>query len=147
MKAAQQQLNQDFSAFLCQIRTLVRRAYRALTQSVEEIVLTSFIEGLSKSRLRWELRKSKPATTDDALALAMEFCSFLEIDEGTPSISKVAETSVTAVSRGTAEPFTKNWSDELVRTITEGFKNAMPKRSQEASRQRNSTPNRNQSPA
>ena len=72
LKAARQQPNQDISAFLCDIRNLARRAYRAFPHLNEQIVLTSFIEGLSDSTLRWELRKSKPATADDALALAME---------------------------------------------------------------------------
>ena len=79
LKAARQQPNQDISAFLCDIRTLARRAYRAFPHLVEQIVLTSFIEGLSDAKLRWELRESKPATADDALALAMELNSFLEI--------------------------------------------------------------------
>ena len=144
LKAARQQPNQDFSAFLCDIRTLARRAYRAFPHLVEQIVLTSFIEGLSYATLRWELRKSKPATADDALALAMELISFLEIEKGAPSTSKMAETSVNAISRETLEPRTKEWMDELVRTLTDGIKNAMPKPSQEGSQQRNSTPNRNQ---
>ena len=52
------------------------------------------------------------------------------------------ETSVNAISCETPEP--KEWIDELVRTLMDGIKNAMPKPSQEGSRQRNSTPNRNQ---
>ena len=144
LKAARQQHNQDFSAFLCDIRTLARRAYRAFPHLVEQIVLTSFIERLSDSTLRRELRKSKPATADDALALAMELNSFLEIEKGAPSTSKMAETSVNAMYRETPEPPTKEWMDELARTPTEVFKNAMTKPNQEDSRQRNSTPNRNQ---
>ena len=144
LKAARQQPNQDISAFLCNIRTLARRAYRAFPHLEEQIVLTSFIEGLSDATLRWELRKSKPATGDDALTLAMELNSFLEIDKGAPSTSKMAEASGNAISRETPEPPTNEWMDELVRTLTEGFKNAMAKRNPEVSRQRNSTPNRNQ---
>ena len=75
----------------------------------------------------------------------MELKSFLETEKGAPSKSKMAETSVNAISRETHEPPIKEWMDELVRTLTEGFKSAMPKPSQEVSRQRNSTPNRNQS--
>ena len=144
LKAARQQPNQDISAFLCDIRTLAQRAYRAFPHLEEQIVLTSFIEGLSDATIRWELRKSKPPTADDARALAMELNSFLEIEKGAPLTSKVVETSVNAISRETPEPPTKEWMDELVRTLTEGFKNAMPKPSQEVSRQRYSTPNRNQ---
>ena len=142
LKTARQQPNQDISAFLCDIRTHARRAYRAFSRLAEQIVLTSFIEG--DATLRWEFRKSKPATADDAVALAMELNSFLENEKGGPSPSKMAETSVNAISREAPEPSTKEWMDELVRTPTEGFKNAMPKPSQEVSRQRDSTPNRNQ---
>ena len=74
----------------------------------------------------------------------MELNSCLEIEKRAPSRSKMAETSVNAISREAPEPPTKEWMDELVRTLTEGFKNAMPKPNQEVSRQRNSTPNRNQ---
>ena len=146
LKAARQQPNQDISAFLCDIRTLARRAYRVFPHLVEQIVLTSFIEGLSDATLRWELSKTKPATADDALGLAMELNSFQEIEKGAPSTSKMAETSVNAISRETPEPPTKEWMDELVRTLTDGIENAMPKPSQEGSRQRNCTPNRNQPP-
>ena len=131
---------------MCDIRTLARRAYRAFPHLVEQIVLTSFIEGLSDATPRWELRKSKPATTDDALALAMELNSFPEIEKGAPSTSKMAENSVNAISRETPEPLTKEWMDELVRTLAEGFKNAMPKPNPKNSRQRISTQNRNRPP-
>ena len=144
LKAARQQPNQDISAILCDIRTLAQRAYRAFPHLAERIVLTSFIEGLSDATLRWELRKSKPATDDDALALAMELNSFLENEKGAPSTSKMAETSVNAISRETPEPPTKEWMDELVRTPTEGSRNAMPQPNPAVSRQRNSRPNRDQ---
>ena len=144
LKADRQQPNQDISAFLCDIRTLTRRAYRAFRHLVEQIVLTGFIESLSDAMPRWELRKSTPATADDAVALAVEMSSFLEIEKRTPSTSKMAETSVNAISLKAPEPSTKEWLDEFVRTLTEGFKNIMPKPSQEVSRERNSTPNRNQ---
>ena len=111
LKAARQQPNQDISAFLCDIRTLAGRAYRAFPHLVEQIVLTSFIEGLSDATLRWELRKSKPATADDALAMAMELNSFLEIEKGTPSTSKMAEASVNAISRETlSHPPKSGWT-------------------------------------
>ena len=104
LKTARQQPNQDISAFLCDIRTLARCAYRALPRLVEQIVLTSFFEGLSDATLRWEFRKS---IADDALALAMQLNSFLENEKGAPSPSKMAETSVNAISREAPEPSTK----------------------------------------
>ena len=74
----------------------------------------------------------------------MELNSFLEIEKGAPSTSKMAKTSVNSISRENPEPPAKEWMDELVRTLTDGIKNAMPKPSQEGSRQRISTQNRNQ---
>ena len=145
LKAARQQPNQDIAAFLCNIRILARRAYRAFPHLVEQIVLTSFIEGLSDATFRRQLRKSKPATADNALAMAMELNSFLGFKKRAPKTIEMAETSVNATSLEVPEPSTTEWKEELVRTLTEVFKDAMPKPSQEVSRQRNSTPNHNQS--
>ena len=145
LTATRQQPNQDFSAFLCDIRTLARRAYRTLPHLSVQIVLTSFNEGLSDATIRYELKKSKPATADDALALAMELKFFQEIDKRAPSTSKMAKTSVSASSREAPEPCAEDWMEERVRTLTEGFKNAKPNPNQGDSRQRNSTSNHNQS--
>ena len=134
LKTARQQPNQVISSFLCDIRTPARLAYCAFPHLVEQIVPTSFIEGLSDdATLPWELKKSKPATVDDVLALAMELYSFLEIEQGAPSTSKMPKTSVNAISCETPAPPAKKWMDEFVPTLTEGFKNAMPKPSQEVS--------------
>ena len=80
LKAARQQPNQTIAAFLCDVRTLNRRVYRGQPLIEEQMVLTSFIEGLHDSQLRWELRKSKPASPDAALALAVELHAFMEMD-------------------------------------------------------------------
>ena len=45
-----------------------------------EILLTTFIDGLSNPTVRWEVRKAKPADADAALQAAVETLSFLEID-------------------------------------------------------------------
>ena len=74
----------------------------------------------------------------------MELNSFLEIEKEAAPTSEMAETSVNAISREALEVSNNEWMDELVRTLTEGFKNAMLEPNQEGSRQRNSTPNRNQ---
>ena len=65
LKAARQQPNQTIAAFLCDIRTLARRVYRGQPLIEEQMVLTSFIEGLHDEQLRWELLKSKPANPSD----------------------------------------------------------------------------------
>ena len=143
MKAARQQPNQIISGFLCDIRILTCRANRAFPHLIEQIVLTSFIEGLTDSSLRWELRKSKPATANDALALAMGLNSFLVIEKGTPFSSHTkAETSVNMISRDRPEQSNHQIMEYLVRTLTEGIRNSMPKPEQRNNRQRSETPNR-----
>ena len=42
------------------------------------MVLTRFIEGLHDAQHGWELRKSKPASPDAALALAVELHAFMK---------------------------------------------------------------------
>ena len=51
-KAAKQQPKQDIAAFLCDVRTLARRAYRDFPEMIDPIVLTTFVEGLSDKTLR-----------------------------------------------------------------------------------------------
>ena len=129
LKAARQQPNQDIASFLCHVRTLARRAYRAFPQLYEQIVLTRFIEGLSDSTLRWELRKSKPATADEALNMAIELNSFLELEKGARSTSTVApESAVNQVSRTSSEIQTNDLMDTFVRTLTEKLNKALPHR-------------------
>ena len=127
LKAARQQPNQDIASFLCDVRTLARRAYRAFPHLIEQIVLTSFIEGLSDSTLRWELRKSKPATADEALTMAIELNSFLELEKSARSTSTVApESAVNQVSRTSSEIQTNDLMDTFVRTLTEKLNKALP---------------------
>ena len=73
----------------------------------------------------------------------MELNSFLEIEKGAPSTSKMTEASVNAISLEAPELSTKNWIDEFDRMLTERFKNAMLNLNQEVSEPK-STPNRNQ---
>ena len=81
LKAASQQPRQDIATFLCDIRTLARRAYRDLQHLIEQIVVTSFTEGLNYSTLRWELRKLKLENADHALTKApkLQACFELEV--------------------------------------------------------------------
>ena len=127
LKAARQQPNQDIASFLCDVRTLAHRAYRAFRHLIEQIVLTSFIERLSDSTLRWELRKSKPATADKAPTMAIELNSFLELEKGARSTSTVApESAVSQVSRTSSELQTNDLMDTFVRTLTEKLNKALP---------------------
>ena len=81
LKAAKQQPEQEIANFLCDLRTLARRAYRASPHLIDQIVLTSFVEGLKSPTLRWELRKAKPRTVEEALTLAIELDSFIGTGE------------------------------------------------------------------
>ena len=66
-KAAKQQPKRDIAAFLCDVSTLARRAYRDFPEMIDPMVLTTFVEGINDKSLRWELRRGKPQTTDDAV--------------------------------------------------------------------------------
>ena len=81
LKAAKQQPDQDITTFLCDIRTLARRAYRDNPELIDQMVLTSFVEGLKSPTLRWELRKAKPRVAEDALRFAMEIDSFIQLEK------------------------------------------------------------------
>ena len=143
-KATGQQPNPEIFAFLCGIRTLARRNYPSFTKSVEQSVLTSSVERLSGSTLWWEHRESNPPIVDDYLALGLELKFSLVIKTRTPSTTKLAKTSVNAISCDAPEPSTKEFLDEIVRIPTYGLKKTMPKRSPEAFRTQNSTPSGNQ---
>ena len=96
LKAPRQQSNQTIAAFLCDVRTLAKRVYRGQPLIEEQMLLTSFIEDLHDAQLRWELRKSKPANPDAALALAVEPHAFMEMDPGLKSGSQATVNMVSA---------------------------------------------------
>ena len=123
LKAAKQQPNQDISAFLCDVRTLARRAYRDTPGLIDPMVMTCFIEGLKDKTLRWELRKAKPATADQALTLAMELNSFLEIERGGAEASQ----PVNRVS--TDDTPASDLMTEFVRTLRQELQRSRPQNS------------------
>ena len=67
----------------------------------EQIVLASFIEELHDAQIRWELRKSKTASPDVALALAVELHAFMEMD---PSIRSWSQATVNMISATPPKP-------------------------------------------
>ena len=85
LKAARQQPGQDIATFLCDIRTLARRAYRDHPHLLEQKVVTSFIEGLNKSTIRQELRKLKLENADHALTEALELQTYLDLEGPNPT--------------------------------------------------------------
>ena len=137
LKAAQEQPNQTLAAFLCDIRTLARRVYRGQPLIEEHMVLTSFIEGLHDSQLRWELRKSKPASPDAALALAVELHAFMEMD---PSLKSGSQATVNMVSALPPQPLIARASTSqddmmgtLIQTIRQEIQKALPQTNQNSS--------------
>ena len=117
LEATRQQPGQDIATFLCDIRTLARRAYRDHPHLMEQIVVTSFIEGLNNSTLRWELRKLKPENADHALTKALELQAYLEL-EGRNPIGTASSGSV-GVNHMTNQFLTENTAifDEFVRSL------------------------------
>ena len=117
LKAARQQPGQVIATFLCDIRTLTRRAYRDHPHLLEQIVVTSFIEGLNNSTLRWELRKLKPENADHALTKALELQAFLELEGRNPI--GTASSGSAGVNHMTNQFLTENSAifDEFVRSL------------------------------
>ena len=150
LKAAKQQSSQDIATFLFDIRTLVRQAHRAHPHLIDQLVLTSFIEGLKSSTLRWELRKTKPTTADEALTLAIELNYFLALGRQTnaPASSSFPR-SISSIAANTSEmdpmdELVKSYGNEIndLNSPTRGKQNS-PERFQ--NQYRNSDRNRNRS--
>ena len=147
LKAARQQPNQTIAAFLCDGRTLARRVYRGQPLIKEQMVVTSFIEGLHDSHLRWELRKSEPASPDAALALAVELHAFMEMD---PSLRNGSQAAVNMVSATPLQPLmaTASTSQDdmmgtLIQTMGQEIHKVLPQTNQNSSNSRsNSTDGR-----
>ena len=143
MKAARQQPNQTIAAFPCGVRTLARRVYRGQPLIEEKVVLTNFIEGLHDAQLRWDFRKSKPASPDAALALAVEFIAFIEMD---PSLREGSQATVNVVSATPPQPLmtTAPISQEdmmgtLIQTIRQEIQKVLPQTNQNSSTSRSSS--------
>ena len=117
LKAARQQPGQDIATFLCDIRTLARRAYRDHLHLLEQIAVTSFIEGLNNLTLRWELRKLKPENADHALTKALELEAYLELEGRNPI--GTASSGSAGVNHMTNQFLTENTAifDEFVRSL------------------------------
>ena len=78
VKSLRQLPGQDVSVFY---RTLRERAGKFHTDDTvrNEILLTTFIEGLANSVVHRGVRKAKPTVVEDALSLALELQSYLNL--------------------------------------------------------------------
>ena len=90
-------------SYVCELRSLAQKAFpEAADENVRnQIVLTTFIEGLLNPTLRWETRKSKPADVNAALITAVEMQSFLDLEH--PLTDKTPK-PVNAVSQSDTFP-------------------------------------------
>ena len=115
LKAAKHQPQQEIANFLCDLRTLARRAYRTSPHLIDQIVLTSFVEGLKSPTLRWELRKAKPRTVEEALTLAIELDTFISL-ERTNYLGSASQSNFSINQIGSVVP-QPGTIDELVRSL------------------------------
>ena len=143
LKAARQQPNQTIAAFLCDVRTLARSVYRRQPLIEEQMVLTSFIEGLHDDQLRQDLRKTKPASPDAALTLAVELNAFMEKD---PSLRGGSQATVNMVSATppqslmtTASTSQGDMMGTMIKTIRQEIQKALPQTNQNSSKSRSSS--------
>ena len=105
LKAAKQQPEQEIANFLRDLRTLARRAHRASPHLIDQIVLTSFVEGLKSPTLRWELGKAKPRTVEEALTLAIELDSFIALERTNyPGSASQSNFSVNQIGSAIPQP-------------------------------------------
>ena len=130
LKTARQQPIQTTAAFLSDVRTLARRVYRGQPLIEEQMILTSFIEGLHDAQLRWELWKSKVTSTDAALALAVELHAFMEMDH---SLRSGSQATVNMVSDNlpqqliaTASSPREDMMGTLIQTIRQEIQKVLP---------------------
>ena len=116
LKAAKQQPKKYIAAFLCDVRTLARGAYRDFPEMIDPMVLTTSVEGLSDKTLRWELRKAKPQTAVGVLTAAMELNAFLEIENRNSAVTQ-------SVNRG-AQGTSNETLEELVRLLSQSLQDS-----------------------
>ena len=123
VKSLRQLLGQDVSAFYRTIRDLAGKAYT--DDAVRnELLLTTFIEGLANSVFRWEVRKAKPTVVEDALSLALEMQSYLNLHGQYSDTPAASVNNLTGLSPSQSELFS-----DLISTIKEEFKRVVDERS------------------
>ena len=89
-----------------------------------ELLLTTFIEGLANSVVRWEVRKAKPTVVEDALSLALEMQSYLNLHGQHSDTPAASVNNLTGPSPSQSELFS-----DLIFTIKEEVKRVVDERS------------------
>ena len=108
--------------------------------------VTSFIEGLHDSHVRWELRKSKPASPDAPLALAVKLHAFMEMN---PSLRSGSQATVNMVSAfpplpliAAASSSQEDMMGTLIKTNRQKIRKALPQTSKNLLNPRSSSTHR-----
>ena len=123
VKSLRQLPGQDVSAFYRTLRDLAGKAYT--DDAVRnELLLTTFIEGLANSVVRWEVRKAKPTVVEDALSLAPEMQSYLNLHGQQPDTPAASVNILTGPSSSQSELVS-----DLIFTIKEEVKRVIDERS------------------
>ena len=123
VKSLRQLPGHDVSAFYRTLRDLAGKAYT--DDAVRnELLLATFIEGLANSVVRWVVRKAKPTVVEDALSLALELQSYLNLHGQQPDTPAASINNLTGLSPSQSELFS-----DLIFTIKEEVKPVVDERS------------------
>ena len=123
VKSLRQLLRQDVSAFYWTLRDLAGKAYTDNAVR-NELLLTTFIEELANSVVRWEVRKAKPTLVEDALSFALEMQSYLNLHGQQPDTPAASVNNLTGPS-----PSQNELSSDLIFTIKEEVERVVDERS------------------
>ena len=123
MKSLRQLTSQDVSAFYRTLRDFAGKAYTDDAVRNQHL-LTTFIEGLANSVVRWEVRKAKPTVVEDALTSALELQSYLNLHGQQPDTPAASVKTLTGPSPSQSELFS-----DLFITIKEEVERVVDERS------------------
>ena len=145
VKSLRQLPRQDLSAFYRTLRDFAGKAYSddALRN---ELLLTTFIEGLAKSVVQSEVRKAKPTVVEDALSKALEMQSCLNLHGQQPGTPAAPVNSLTGPSPSQRELFSDlifTIKGEVKRDVDE--RSAPPQRGRSGERPPSSRPQQSES--
>ena len=116
VKSLRQIPGQDVSVFYRRLRDLADKTYT--NDAVRnELILNTFIEGLANSFVRWKVRKAKPTVVEDALCLALEMQSYLNLHGQQPDTPAASVNNLTSPSPSQSELLSN-----LIFSITEEVK-------------------------
>ena len=103
-------------------RTFCDLAGKACTDDAvrNELILTTFIEGLANSVVRWEVRKAEPTVVEDAVSFTLEMQSYLHFYGQQLDTSAASNNNLTGPSPSHCEHFSDlsfNIKEEIKRVL------------------------------